>query len=208
VIDTDVFSADLVPGSGIAERYAAIITGRPAFISFQTPAELRYGALRRGWGSARMLRLEAKIQRAEVVHTGPELVLVCARLRVDCEAAGHALGQREHNADRWIAATAIRLGVRSSPTPRSSRECQGSRSRRPRAPDCAGRTGSQTALPRSGISKQPPTRTTHPSGKRAKRGADATASQCSHRSAAGCPIQCPYTSASRSGPSAVISSPR
>jgi predicted nucleic acid-binding protein len=30
---------------------------------------------------------------------------------VDCEAIGHALGQREHNADRWIAATALRLRV-------------------------------------------------------------------------------------------------
>ena len=58
-----------------------------------------------------MLRLDAKIARAEIVHTGPELVLVYARLRADCEAQGHALGQREHNADRWIAATAIRLGV-------------------------------------------------------------------------------------------------
>jgi len=111
VIDTDVFSADLVPGSRLAERYAPIIGGRPALISFQTAAELRYGALRRGWGAARMLKLDGKIQRAEVVHTGPELVLVCAQLRADCEAAGHALAQREHNADRWIAATAIRLGV-------------------------------------------------------------------------------------------------
>ena len=48
VIDTDVFSADLVPGSKLAELYAPIITGRPAFISFQTVTELRYGALRRG----------------------------------------------------------------------------------------------------------------------------------------------------------------
>jgi predicted nucleic acid-binding protein len=111
VIDTDVFSADLVPGSLLAERYAPIITGRLAFISFQTAAELRYGAIRRGWGAARMLKLEAKIGRVEVVHTGPELVLLCAQLRADCEAIGHALGQREHSADRWIAATAIRLGM-------------------------------------------------------------------------------------------------
>lgn len=34
-----------------------------------------------------------------------------ARLRADCEARGHALAQREHNADRWIAATALRLSV-------------------------------------------------------------------------------------------------
>lgn len=111
VIDTDVFSADLVPSSRLAERYAPLIVGRPAFISFQTVAELRYGAIRRGWGQARMLRLDAKIHRAEIVHTGPELVVLCAQLRADCAAIGHALAQREHNADRWIAATAIRIGI-------------------------------------------------------------------------------------------------
>jgi predicted nucleic acid-binding protein len=111
VVDTDVFSADLVPGSRLAERYAPLLTGRPAFISFQTAAEVRYGALRRGWGTARMLKLYAKLQRVEVVHTGPELIDVYTRLRADCEAVGHALAQREHNADRWIAATALRLGV-------------------------------------------------------------------------------------------------
>jgi predicted nucleic acid-binding protein len=45
------------------------------------------------------------------VHSGPELVLTYARLRVDCERIRHALSQREHDADRWIAATAIRLGI-------------------------------------------------------------------------------------------------
>ena len=111
VIDTDVFSADLVPGSRLAERYAPLITGRLAFISFQTAAELRYGAIRRGWGQPRMLVMEAKIERVEVIHSGPELVAIYAQLRADCVAAGHALGQKEHTADRWIAATAIRLGI-------------------------------------------------------------------------------------------------
>ena len=111
VIDTDVFNAGLVPGSTLAARYAPIIAGRPAFISFQTMAEVRYGALRRGWGAARVLELDARLRFAEIVHTGPELVEVHARLRADCEAVGHALAQREHNADRWIAATALRLGV-------------------------------------------------------------------------------------------------
>jgi len=45
------------------------------------------------------------------VHSGPELVLTYARLRVDYARIGHALAQREHNADWWIAATAIRLGI-------------------------------------------------------------------------------------------------
>jgi predicted nucleic acid-binding protein len=58
-----------------------------------------------------MLKLDVRLGCAEVVHTGPEFVLVHARLRADCEAAGHALAPREHNADRWIPATALRLGV-------------------------------------------------------------------------------------------------
>ena len=111
VIDTDVFSADLVPGSTLTERYAPVIAGRPAFVAFQTVAELRYGAIRRSWGDARMHKLETKIQHVEVVHSGPELVAIYAQLRADCEAAGHALGQKEHTADRWIAAVAIRLGI-------------------------------------------------------------------------------------------------
>jgi predicted nucleic acid-binding protein len=45
------------------------------------------------------------------VHTGPELILTYAQLRADCEHLGHALGQRQHDADRWVAATALRLGL-------------------------------------------------------------------------------------------------
>lgn len=111
VIDTDVFGANIVPGSKLAAIYEPIIVGRPAFISFQTAAELRYGALRRDWGEARMKKLEARVGEAEIVHSGPELILTYAQLRVDCERIGHALHQREHGADRWIAATALRLGI-------------------------------------------------------------------------------------------------
>jgi predicted nucleic acid-binding protein len=98
-------------------------------------AELSYGALRRGWGTARMLKLEAKIHLAVVVHTGPELVLICAQLRADCEAVGHALAQRQHNADRWIAATAIRIGIPLVSTTRSSAACPVSNSNPSRPPD-------------------------------------------------------------------------
>ncbi len=110
VIDTDVYSADLSETALIAV-YEPIIVGRPAFLSFQTVAELRFGALRRSWGTAQMRKLDAKISTAEVVHSGDELVAVYAQLRVDCVRLGRALGQRDHDADRWIAATALRLGV-------------------------------------------------------------------------------------------------
>lgn len=111
VIDTDVFGADIVPGSTLSALYEPIIVGRAAFICFQTAAELRYGALRRDWGEVRMRKLEARIDEAEIVHSGTDLVLTYARLRVDCERIGHALHQRDHNADRWVAATALRLGI-------------------------------------------------------------------------------------------------
>jgi hypothetical protein len=47
-----------------------------------------------------MLMMEAKIERVEVVHIGPSSLPVYAQLRADCEAAGHALGQKAHTADR------------------------------------------------------------------------------------------------------------
>jgi len=110
VIDTDVYSADLSETALIAV-YEPIIVGRPAFLSFQTVAELHFGALRRNWGAARMRKLDAKIAAAQVVHSGEDLVATYAHLRAECVRLGHALGQREHDADRWIAATALRLGI-------------------------------------------------------------------------------------------------
>ena len=86
-------------------------SGRVEFVSFQTVAEIRFGAQLRGWGNARLARMEAEIAHSEVVHSGTDLIAVYADLRVACYRAGHALGQREHDADRWIAATARRLGV-------------------------------------------------------------------------------------------------
>lgn len=38
------------------------------------------------------------------------MVKVCAQLRVDCVKVGHALSDKLHDGDRWIAAAAVRLG--------------------------------------------------------------------------------------------------
>ncbi|WP_395154853.1 PIN domain-containing protein [Ilumatobacter sp.] len=111
VVDTDVFSARLIANSLLGRRYEPMLAGRGEVISFQTAAELRYGALLRGWGPTRLAALERAIDGVEVVHSGDELIAIYSRLRVACTEAGHALHQREHDADRWIAATAIRLGI-------------------------------------------------------------------------------------------------
>jgi len=111
VVDTDVYSARLLPNSALASRYEQLLLGRIEFVSFQTVAEVSYGALLRGWGTARLRRMETEIARTEIVHSGSDLIRVYAELRAACQRAGHALCQRDHDADRWIAATALRLGI-------------------------------------------------------------------------------------------------
>jgi predicted nucleic acid-binding protein len=85
--------------------------GRPAIISFVTVAELHFGARLAGWGPGRLQRLEHELGRADTVWPGPSLADTYANLRAWCVKAGHGLGQREHEADRWVAATAIWLGI-------------------------------------------------------------------------------------------------
>jgi predicted nucleic acid-binding protein len=112
VADTNVIGARLrTRGQRIAMRYDPLLVGRRTFISFQTVMELEYGARLARWGAPRLARLAALIADAETVWPGPDLARLCANLRAECNALGHALAQKEHNADLWIAATAIHLGL-------------------------------------------------------------------------------------------------
>ena len=112
VVDTNVIGASIGRTTTVlSESYRPLLTGRRQYVSFQTAAELRFGAVRAGWGTARRGRLETALAGAKLVWASAELIWVYANLRVACERAGHALGQRVHEADRWIAATAVWLGV-------------------------------------------------------------------------------------------------
>jgi tRNA(fMet)-specific endonuclease VapC len=96
---------------GVAQRYRAAINGRSVVVSFVTVTELRFGAIKAGWGEIRRRSLERVLARLVVVQPDDDLMRTCALLRATCSATGHALGQKVHEADRWIAATAIALGV-------------------------------------------------------------------------------------------------
>jgi predicted nucleic acid-binding protein len=112
VIDTGVFGARLTPsGRLLASRNGPVLEGRPAIISFVTVAELKYGARMAGWGPDRLRRPEHEIARAEIVWPGPNLTQAYASLRAWCVRTGHGLGQKEHEADRWVAATAVWLQI-------------------------------------------------------------------------------------------------
>src|SRR5580658_6235574 len=93
----------------LAEQYRELIGGAPVLLAFQTVMELRFGALRAGWGELRRHRLERRIAELSVVQPDDEMITRCAQLRNDCQRAGRALGDKLHDGDRWIAATAIRL---------------------------------------------------------------------------------------------------
>lgn len=112
VVDTMVISwlFDQRPNP-VTDRYRALIETRPVLLAFQTVMELRYGALHAGWGELRRRRLERRIAEFTVAQPDDEMISICAELRQGCRQIGHPLGDKLHDGDRWIAATAIRLGL-------------------------------------------------------------------------------------------------
>lgn len=112
VVDTGVFGARLTPsGKALTATYRPLLEGRPVALSFITVAELRFGALYARWGEKRRTRLTYELANVHIVWPGPALTDTYATLRTWCADHGHGLGQREHEADRWIATTAIHLQV-------------------------------------------------------------------------------------------------
>jgi len=112
VIDTMVFSWMFAEHpSRKAEKFRQLIGRSPVLLAFQTVAELRFGALKASWGELRRRRLERSIAELSIVQPDDDLMTAWAQLRLDCLQAGHALADKIHDGDRWIAAVAKRLQV-------------------------------------------------------------------------------------------------
>lgn len=113
MIDTVAFSAlfHQARRPEIAAPYIEIVSGRDLLVSFVTVTELRFGALKGGWGDLRRRALERDLAALPVVQPDDQLMSICAAVRNRCEREGHPLGQKIHEADRWIAATALRLKI-------------------------------------------------------------------------------------------------
>ena len=122
VVDTMVISwlFDERPNP-LAERYRDLIGPAPVLLAFQTVMELRYGAIRAGWGELRRRRLERRIAGLTVLQPDDEMVLICAQLRADCAQAGHALGDSSMTATAGSRQLPSASACRSSPTTASSR---------------------------------------------------------------------------------------
>jgi predicted nucleic acid-binding protein len=111
VVDTNVFTAPLRKGRPLEAQYAKHTVGRRIAVAPQTVAEARYGALVAGWGTRRLSELERLVGAVRLLPVDDETIERVAQLRTDCRLIGHALHQRAHNADLWIAAAAIRWGI-------------------------------------------------------------------------------------------------
>jgi predicted nucleic acid-binding protein len=74
-------------------------------------AEARYGALVAGWGPRRLRELAHSIGEVAVLEVDGATTETVAELRDQCRLISHALHQRLHNADLWIAAAAIRWSL-------------------------------------------------------------------------------------------------
>lgn len=90
VVDTDVFGIALGAGpEGLWGRYARHLSGAAMVVSFQTVAELRYGALKANWGQGRFARMEDRIRQALIVPPHDTLAHTWASLRTECRKIGH-----------------------------------------------------------------------------------------------------------------------
>lgn len=113
VVDTSVFAANLQEASSDLVKLYELDTKRKVLlISFQTAAEIRYGAVNASWGRRRIAEMEQRLAVAVTVPQADSLVREWANLRAECRRAGHSFHEKVHVADLWIAATATLLDLR------------------------------------------------------------------------------------------------
>ncbi|HEY7270013.1 MAG TPA: PIN domain-containing protein [Dehalococcoidia bacterium] len=90
----------------IAARFEPFLLGKLAVVSFQTVAELRLLALRRGWGDRRTTEIDLRLERATVAPATDQIVRRWAALMYE----QMRVGSRVEVGDAWVAATALVYG--------------------------------------------------------------------------------------------------
>ena len=113
VLDTDVYSA-LYTDPERAERrglpvstWLEVLAGERVLISFQTRAEVLAGLRAGNWGDGRRQTALAKLDAVPTIPADREVIDSYAELTSSCRRAGHALHEKIHTGDRWVAACAV-----------------------------------------------------------------------------------------------------
>lgn len=118
VLDTNVYSALYVTPEATARRkgypleeWRSALRGYRILIGFQTRAELIIGARSAKWGAPRMKALAVRLGSTPTIQLDRDVLDSYVTLTVEARALGTGIGQKEHTADRWIAACAIAKSV-------------------------------------------------------------------------------------------------
>jgi predicted nucleic acid-binding protein len=108
LVDTNAF-IDLTRSQTRGRVLRRFVEQSRIVLSFVTVAELRLGALIRGYNDASRRRMESEIASAVVVSPTDQLSHEWARVVGEARTMnpGHALGQPAQNHDAWVAATAL-----------------------------------------------------------------------------------------------------
>lgn len=115
VVDTDAFSKVYVrqqrqgPARDEADALRLRLQGKIVVIATQSLAELEAWPFLQNWGASRRQRLMQILGGTTVVPVSRDVVDAFVTLTVESRAHGHPLAQKQHVADRWVAATAIAL---------------------------------------------------------------------------------------------------
>lgn len=91
--------------------WRAMLTGRLVVVSVQTRAEIIRGLIQRDLGQTRRERIMGQLDDTATIPITRELADTYAHLAAEVTRVGHALQAKEHTGDRWVAATAVHLGV-------------------------------------------------------------------------------------------------
>jgi len=96
VVDTMVVSALVNAGRDpdVAAKYRAVIEGRSVVVSFVTVTEIRFGAIKAGWGDIRRRHLERVLARLVVVQPDDKLMLTSAELRPPASQSAMRLARK------------------------------------------------------------------------------------------------------------------
>ncbi|ROQ15422.1 hypothetical protein EDF54_0284 [Rathayibacter sp. PhB93] len=117
LVDTDVFSHLFVrrPSAVLADGPVAVwrrlLRGRRIVISFQTRVELLQGAAVADWGDARVAALRSLLDSTPTIGVDDEVIEAHVALFAECRRRGHALHDKRHTGDRWIASCARAKGL-------------------------------------------------------------------------------------------------
>lgn len=111
VLDTDVWSILYANrrGDERADPWRELLKGLTVVIASQSRAEVLAGMLSAGFGDKRRSILLAQLDATPTVPVDESVVWKYAELTANCKAAGHALHDKLHTGDRWVAATAIAI---------------------------------------------------------------------------------------------------